>query len=232
MNHRQYKFEDEWSLLDQIPSMIFQSDVNSRFIFANQFSKKLWGFNHKDIVGHAYDDMKCDGAELAQNFRNEDLLVMQRRRPLKLISFVKYVDNEFHVVFGEKNPFFMDGQIAGIVGNYTDVTHDKSLRSLILMFLHDKKIVSQKSSSQFTYIVDENFDDFSLTPRQMEVLFYLMRGNTSREIGQKLFISKRTVESHIVHMKLALECDTKSELIEKAIYLGLVQYIPNSIFHN
>lgn len=38
----------------------------------------------------------------------------------------------------------------------------------------------------------------SLTPREKEVILWLMRGYTSREIGSRLSISPRTVESHIV----------------------------------
>lgn len=38
----------------------------------------------------------------------------------------------------------------------------------------------------------------NLTPREREVILWLMRGYTSSEIGSRLSISPRTVESHIL----------------------------------
>lgn len=46
-----------------------------------------------------------------------------------------------------------------------------------------------------------------LTPREIEVLEKVARGHTSKEIGEELFISKKTVQKHreIVCKKLEIQ---------------------------
>lgn len=64
-------------------------------------------------------------------------------------------------------------------------------------------------------IYNVNFNDVKqLSPREIECLKLLNCGLTSAEIGHKLFISQRTVESHLVNVKNKLNCTTKSELFK------------------
>lgn len=57
--------------------------------------------------------------------------------------------------------------------------------------------------------------DVDLTNREFEVGRGLQQGKTYQEIADVLFLSRRTVEKHIEHMKDKLGCQTKSELIHK-----------------
>ena len=66
-------------------------------------------------------------------------------------------------------------------------------------------------------VVAENPLNFKLTKRENTCLFYMVRGKTAKEIAGLLFISKRTVEKHIEHIKNKFNCTTKSQLIEKVI---------------
>lgn len=59
-----------------------------------------------------------------------------------------------------------------------------------------------------------------ISKREKDCANYLMQGMTSREIGEKLFISSRTVEAHLEHLKRKLGCRTKSTLISKLIQAG------------
>jgi DNA-binding NarL/FixJ family response regulator len=54
-----------------------------------------------------------------------------------------------------------------------------------------------------------------LSKRELEVLQHLMQGKTARQIGELLFISKRTVEHHIETIKQKACCHNKFELIMK-----------------
>lgn len=62
-----------------------------------------------------------------------------------------------------------------------------------------------------------------LTQRQFDVLKYLILGYTAKKIGLALDISYRTVENYVETLKLKLCCNTKSELIEKAIKSCLIK---------
>ena len=61
------------------------------------------------------------------------------------------------------------------------------------------------------------FNNTNLSARELEVLFYLVRGKVVSDISSILQISKRTIESYIENIKAKLACNNKAELIEKAL---------------
>jgi two-component system response regulator NreC len=62
----------------------------------------------------------------------------------------------------------------------------------------------------------------SLTPRELEVMGYLIRGYTNRQIAEALFISVRTVESHRASLLAKLALKNRVELVEFAKKYGLM----------
>ena len=58
--------------------------------------------------------------------------------------------------------------------------------------------------------------------RQMEVMIFLCNGIAPLEIGNKMHISKRTVDWHIEELKKVFGVQTREELISIAFYLELV----------
>jgi len=65
--------------------------------------------------------------------------------------------------------------------------------------------------------------------RTAECLFYLLRGKTAKEISKCMCLSVRTIEKYFDSLKLQFGCQTKSELIGKAIAQGYMNVIPKSI---
>ena len=62
----------------------------------------------------------------------------------------------------------------------------------------------------------------AITARQREVLRRLAEGRTAKEIGAKLGISARTVETHKYELMHALGIKTSAELVHFAIRAGIV----------
>jgi len=62
-----------------------------------------------------------------------------------------------------------------------------------------------------------------LSDREMEILCYVVRGSSNREIGTALFISEKTVKNHLssIYRKLAVEDRTQAAL--KAIKLKFIE---------
>jgi DNA-binding CsgD family transcriptional regulator len=48
----------------------------------------------------------------------------------------------------------------------------------------------------------------------------VVRGNTSRQIGETLFISPRTVEMHVQGSLLKLGCRTRAQAVRRLAELG------------
>ena len=61
----------------------------------------------------------------------------------------------------------------------------------------------------------------SLTEKEFEVLRLIARGNTYREVGEELFISVKTVETHMRHILRKLQLANRHQLAEWARQRGL-----------
>jgi two-component system, NarL family, response regulator NreC len=62
-----------------------------------------------------------------------------------------------------------------------------------------------------------------LTEREAEVLRLIALGHTNTEIGQRLYLSTRTVETHRAHIQQKLRRTTRAELVRYALEHGLVE---------
>ena len=62
-----------------------------------------------------------------------------------------------------------------------------------------------------------------LTAREVEVLRALARGLTTREIGERLFISPKTADNHVQHIYEKLHVSTRAGATLFALTHGLVE---------
>jgi two-component system response regulator NreC len=61
-----------------------------------------------------------------------------------------------------------------------------------------------------------------LTERELEILRLIALGHTNVEIGQQLYLSVRTVESHRAHIQQKLRRSSRAELVRYALDHGLL----------
>ncbi|AGA70347.1 response regulator containing a CheY-like receiver domain and an HTH DNA-binding domain [Desulfitobacterium dichloroeliminans LMG P-21439] len=61
-----------------------------------------------------------------------------------------------------------------------------------------------------------------LSDRELQVLQFLARGFTSREIGEKLFLSPRTIETYRERITVKLKLEHRSDLVDYAIRYKLL----------
>jgi two-component system response regulator NreC len=62
-----------------------------------------------------------------------------------------------------------------------------------------------------------------LTAREVDILRLIALGHTNTEIGEQLFLSVRTVESHRAHIQRKLDRTSRAELVRYALDHGLVE---------
>jgi two-component system response regulator NreC len=62
-----------------------------------------------------------------------------------------------------------------------------------------------------------------LTPREVEVLKYIVQGYTNRQIGEELSISVRTVEGHRANLSAKLGLHSRVDLVRYAREHGLIE---------
>lgn len=119
------------------------------------------------------------------------------------------------------------GQVIGCIVHMSEV--DISLLtklSMAIIKLNSKPVVNDSNSLN---ISSSGYGHYNLSLRESECLFYLLRGRTAKEIAKILAISPRTVEKYIETLKFKFSCQTKNNLVGKAIEDGLMNIIPQSI---
>jgi DNA-binding NarL/FixJ family response regulator len=84
-----------------------------------------------------------------------------------------------------------------------------------------QKVVSKlvKSSAR-AFDLDSRYQ--SLTRREQEVLRLVVEGLSAKEIGERLFISPKTVENHRTNIMNKLDIHSTMELVRYAAKLGLI----------
>jgi DNA-binding NarL/FixJ family response regulator len=85
-----------------------------------------------------------------------------------------------------------------------------------------QKVVSKlvESSARASKSVDARYE--SLTRREQEVLRLLVEGLSAKEIGERFFISPKTVENHRTNIMNKLNIHSTMALVRYAAKLGLI----------
>ena len=63
----------------------------------------------------------------------------------------------------------------------------------------------------------------ALSPREIEVLRLVVAGRSNGQIGEALFISKKTASVHVANIKGKLGAQSRTEIVATAMALGLVE---------
>lgn len=61
-----------------------------------------------------------------------------------------------------------------------------------------------------------------LTPREIEVLYHVARGETDREIADTLYLSRRTVSNHVSNILGKLGVENRRDAARTAFRIGLI----------
>lgn len=77
-------------------------------------------------------------------------------------------------------------------------------------------VIARKVIEHFRNEKPDN-NDYDLTSRESEILQLLTRGDSNRQIAEKLFISYETVRNHIKHIYEKMHVNSKSQAVAKAL---------------
>jgi DNA-binding CsgD family transcriptional regulator len=210
-------FNEYLFLLDKIihlmPGNVYWTDINSVYLGCNDNVTNMLGLkSRQEIMGITYSDMaRLGGWTQGQekSFKGDDQEVMLTGKPKLNIEEPPITDSEGNIMYfitsrvplRDKN-----NQITGILGISTDITSKKF-----------------KLASELPYnLCVKEYKNY-FTPRELDVFNYILLGLTSKKIAKRLDISFRTVEDYIDKIKIKLDCDSKSEVIEAAISKGIIK---------
>lgn len=144
---------------------------------------------------------------------------LSKRHPsVKILGLSMYNDRDY----------ISDILKAGALGYVLKNTGKDSLLSAIYTLHGGSTYLSEEVSktllSSFMKTVQEHHTtEEKLSDREKEVLECIASGFTTHEIGEKLFISKNTVETHRKNLLYKLKARNTAELVNKAYKQRLIQ---------
>lgn len=205
-------------------------DIHSTYCnMSENFSKLLGWKSPKDCIGKTDNDIPCDVNQFAEEFVKTDQKILTNQKQIITVDLQNYCSG-WKLLLVEKNVFKdKQGKSIGIYLQALDLSATSLFQGYRLLYKLDEKIIG-KSPKPISYLLSDVDDFFSLTEKQQECLFYLTRGKSIKQIAKRLGISPRTVESHLDTIKNKLQCDSKSELIEKVIDSGFLYSVPKRLF--
>jgi DNA-binding NarL/FixJ family response regulator len=110
---------------------------------------------------------------------------------------------------------------AGAAGYIPKRTSDTELVAAIRQVAAGHRYVDPALGAQLV-VSDESPALEPLSERERDVLHLLALGHTNQEIGKKLFISVRTVDTHRAHIMRKLGLETRAELVLFALANGVI----------
>jgi DNA-binding NarL/FixJ family response regulator len=110
---------------------------------------------------------------------------------------------------------------AGAAGYLPKRGSDRELLAAIRLVVDGRGYVEPGLGAQLV-VPDVSPALAPLSERERDVLHLLALGFTNLEIGRKLYISVRTVDTHGAHIMRKLELETRAELVHFALANGLI----------
>jgi DNA-binding CsgD family transcriptional regulator len=209
-----------------IPFLSSKKNLDCVYTETSEALNHLLGLSKNDqMIGRTDYELPCPASENAENFQKEDRFVMLKQRPLKTLFVFEYA-NGLSMILGKKFPLYEKGIL---VGTYVRAINVTQLFSDINRVLLDDTPFHYQLT-QGTYFIGNENASIKLTPRQQECLFLLLHGKSAKQIGRQLSLGQRTVEGYLGAIKIKFGCHNKYELIDKAIYEGFLNRIPERLF--
>jgi DNA-binding NarL/FixJ family response regulator len=179
-----------------------------------------------NVVGEAGD---ADEAIAVINDTKPDLVVCDLHMPNGGgIKVAKTCGDKTRIVMltvSEAERDLLDAVAAGAVGYLVKSTPPDELRQGLWRAAQGEPVFSASLAAlvlgEFRRMAKASGPVQPLSDREREVLQYVARGHTYREIGEELFIAEKTVENHVRNILQKLHLNRKQELIRYALEHGI-----------
>jgi DNA-binding NarL/FixJ family response regulator len=178
------------------------------------------------VVGEAGD---ADEAIALIKREKPDLVVCDLNMPngggLKVVKECSEQARIVMLTVSEQERDLLDAVSAGAQGYLVKSTPGDELRAALLRAAQGEPVFSANLASlvlgEFRRMSKDATGSNPLSDREREVLQYVARGYSYKDIGERLFISPKTVENHVRNILSKLHLNRKQELIRYAVEHGI-----------
>ncbi len=183
-----------------------------------------------EIVGSYHD-----GAQLLSGIakKEPDVLLLDIQMPgqtgdeIADIIRVAYPKIRMLALTNLDNVYYIHSMLrSGVLGYILKTTTGNILPEAIRTVYRGEEylepVLKEKMAADARQMKNNPHSQLVLSRREKEVLQCIAANLTSQQIADKLFVSKRTIDSHRLNLMMKLDVKNVAALIKKAIQLGLV----------
>ena len=178
------------------------------------------------VVGEAGD---ADEAIAVITTTKPDLVVCDLHMPngggIKVAKTCGETTRIVMLTVSEQERDLLDAVAAGAVGYLVKSTPPEELRQGLWRAAQGEPVFTPSLAAlvlgEFRRLAKASGPVQPLSEREREVLQYVARGHTYKEIGEELFIADKTVENHVRNILTKLHLNRKQELIRYALDHGI-----------
>lgn len=205
--------------------------LNEQFQFTaiSQGTERLVNAPNCQAIGKCVEQMPYEGANLAAEFRVSEQRVLSGQSKSTFLS-QQYCGkmSQFKTLYVVKKPIKNSrGKIVGVWANATDVS------DLLYDRMQAYRACSAKfypaTAKQLVVDLDGQYQGIKLSPRQAEVMFFLLRCYSNKDIASRLGLSPRTVDTYVDQLRVKFSCSTRSQIIEHGLAAGFLGILPESL---
>jgi DNA-binding CsgD family transcriptional regulator len=206
---------------------VFWKDCEGRYLGCNDVAaEKARLTSRHDVVDRTDFDIDTLLKDEAVQIREGDQQVLSEKKSLYFLHSATGANSENFFLTVKAPLYNQEHQLVGVYGTDTFINiydQDSYLPLLLKLGISVNKISSIKDRIKNNF---KKSNAENLTHRQLDCLYYLVRGMTIKEIAATLELSSKTVEHYLQTIKEKLHCYKKSQLITKAL---CIPYIRNKL---
>lgn len=196
-------------VLDCLNIAVWAKDKNFRYLYCNETYARAAGLDSPDQIKGKNDD-EMPWRTLAEHFRAGDQAVLNGQICLNAPEVEMMADRVVDILVNESQLLNQRGECIGIVGSFVEMQSQQLMPK-----------IGQLNPISGCYELGPDLGNVYLTPTEVKILKKVLLGHSARQIGEAMFRSPKTIESHIENLKIKLGAGSKGELIAIAIARGL-----------
>jgi len=212
------------TIYDDVPFIVSYKKPNLEIIYCNKLMAQYTGHQQtNEVLGKTDFDFRW--AEFAHLYTQHERDALNNKIYPALYPICNYEGKEGLVIIHRIPLFDNLAQPKGVLSHAYFVTSKQGLE-LSNLLLEGEPVRNCRG-----YSIGKN-QDISLTRRERECLFYLVRGKSNKGIANALNLSDRTIEAYVEQLKFKFNCAYKGELIDKAVEMGYLYDLPSSLLRS
>jgi DNA-binding CsgD family transcriptional regulator len=196
----------------RLPVNVYFMDSDSYMQRINDLTAETCGYiSAANAVGKSIRDVSKQET-ISKILANNREVIECSTSKIDTESYLRSDDREM-TALSMKFPLVEGNTVTGILG--ISILLEQSLQMAdVLNFLIQNDLLTSDQPATFPYL---KIDCAYFSHRDRDIMYFLVRGKTAKQIARLLGLSYRTIEHRLDSIKQKLNVTTKSDLIERIV---------------